>query len=668
MRVISRFQNNNITFGRNLKEDEFTDYSETLKEGRKLTGQTGASVLIVPDTCLPQSTEKNTGVGNISSEDAQKFFSDMKLYLGIDTIETLPQGEYNPHKNFYCAYTGTSLSLGKYQINPELLTSDNFGNILTKEEIASLVNSNDIKDKDTRVNFKNIFESDGNYDKILRKAYERFSALDSSNPLKKDFENYIKENNDWLEPKAIYEILGREHKSFNYEKWPSELDKNLYNPDWAENERTVRKSQILNDNVYEAEFYKFKQFLADSHLAIGKENLNKMGLKLKGDCLINFSKDERWAYPKAFKDGNYIGNPDWKIYSLDFEKITDETGDTSKLLKRKIELFAKRYDSIRFDVGWAYVSPKMTDKSGKIHQPNLGENVLQFIEKTVKSVKGEDYDLKNLAYEFEAAPEDFPAFKPNTSELIDPIKNRTKIYGSTYMHEYSPYDRWGSYEIFTKKLGWNPDYLLYGIGNHDPQPLRQIAKDIGDISQNNISHKSGAVDVLARFFNVSQEFLQDPVEFAKAKWAETMQARNMQIFYMDVFGREERFDMQNLNTVEHPEKNYAYKIPQDYKAAYQEGIKDGFGFNPMDALERLFVKNGFDKSHPELYAKIVKYRDILLEENSENFPQKVCFPAQETSQPVKKSNKAIFAGLAIIAALCGGIYALTEQRSSKSKN
>ena len=89
------------------------------------------------------------------------------------------------------------------------------------------------------------------------------------------------------------------------------------------------------------------------------------------------------------------------------------------------------------------------------------------------------------------------------------------------------------------------------------------------------------------------------------------------MFYMDVFGREERFDMQSLNNMVHPEKNYAYKVPEDYKSAYQNGIKEGFGFNPMDALEKVFKVKGLDKSNPDIYGKIIKYRDILLESESE---------------------------------------------------
>ena len=246
----------------------------------------------------------------------------------------------------------------------------------------------------------------------------------------------------------------------------------------------------------------------------------------------------------------------------------------------------------------------------------MGDSLLNSIEGWVKEVKGEGFDLKDLIYEFDAGGDDFRAFD-NNGQLIAPLRNRTKIYGSTYMHE-APFDQWGFNEAFTNR-GWSRDEFILGVGNHDPQPLRQIAKDIPEeivLSDGSIikeAHKQEAVNPLSRIFNIPKEQLQEPAEFAKAKWAEPMMSKNNQMFYMDIFGREERFDMQGLNTVRHPEKNYAYKVSKDYKSQYMKGLSEGFGFNPMDSLEKIFVTKGFDKTHPELFNRIENYKKILLE-------------------------------------------------------
>lgn len=604
---------NNISFGRALTPKEMKEYKEVRDKAKTLTGQTGKSIFIVHDACLPQSDGKNTGLGHVSSKDSQEFFSYMKDYIGFNTVEFLPQGQVPKYDKFYCAYSSDALSLGNHEINPELLTTEEFGNILTKDEYKEIVKSNVSPNKETIANYKNVMDDFSPQDNALRKAYGRFKNLDPQSKLRKDYETFVSKNNDWLEPKGIYKVLSRKNGGKQFAEWANETDRRLYDDTFDEGMRKKRINQVLTDSKDEIGFYKFKQFLADSHLAIGRKKLNDMGLKLTGDCEINFSKDEVWANPKAFKKDHKVGVSDWGAPCLEYDNIKDPNSPSAKLLKRKVQLCAQRYDGIRFDVGWAYVMPRVFEPGGKTDVQPLGDDVLSFIENSVKEVKGKDYDLNNLMYEFEGGD----VFKPNSGELIDPVKNRVKIYGSTYMHENS-YDMWGSNDAFIRR-GWNPDKFVIGIGNHDPQPLRQIANNVPDDAMGNVVqyHKHDAIYPLSKILKIDAQKLENPVEFAKAKWAEPMMAKNNMMFYMDVFGREERFDMQDKNLEVTPEKNFAYKIPKNYKEEYHKAIQEGYGFNVMDSLEKVFKAKALDKSHPKLYEKIVKYRDILNQEGFE---------------------------------------------------
>ena len=232
------------------------------------------------------------------------------------------------------------------------------------------------------------------------------------------------------------------------------------------------------------------------------------------------------------------------------------------------------------------------------------------------------FDTNKLLYEFDAGPQDFQAFGDD-GKLLPALQGRTKVYGSTYMHDYGD-DKWGYVRAFEEKFG-SRDGFIMGTGNHDPQPVRQIAE--GTLEEVSVykpelkkfvtekhNHKTPAIKPLADELKLNPEDLNDPVKFAKAKHAEPMMAKNHYSFYTNVFGWRDRFDMQGFNTTKHPEKNYAYKVPSNYKEAYHNSLREGFGFNPMDSLEKIFKAKGYDKSNPELYEKIVKYRDILLEE------------------------------------------------------
>ena len=615
---------NNISFGRRLTQQETQEFEQVQKEAKQLVGQTGKSIFIVHDACLPQSASRNTGVSNLAAKESQEFFKFMRPLLGFNIVEVLPQGQVANSKGsgLYCAYSGTALSLGNHQIAPELLTTEEFGRILKPEEYQKIVQANIKPDKETIANYDNVMSYQGEQNKMLKVAHERFLALDENSPLKQKYNRYIQENSYWLDIPRSFE-----------------------------------KDQ---------EFFRFRQFLADEHLRIGKEALNKEGVRLCGDCLIGFSADEIAAYPKAFKQGYFIGDKDWELRALDYDALKDPSSDAAKLLKTKVQLFAKRYDMIRFDVGWAYLNPRLAHESGNhTYTQYMGDTVLKFIENAVKEVKGEDFDLRNLIYEFEGGD----IFKPNSPELMDEVKQRTKIFGSTHMHERDG-DLWGSNDAFIRR-GWDPDYLVFGVGNHDPQPLRQIAHNMPDTSMEDLRpHKYDAIPPLSRILGIPEHILADPIEFAKAKWAEPMMARHNEMFYMDVLGREERFDMQNLNRVNDParnlsaHRNYAYKIPADYKSAYHSAVEEGYGFNIMDSLEKIFKVKKLNESHPELFAKIVKFKDILLEKSAEII-EEVTTP-QEVKTIAKKSKAPwIIAGA---VTLTGVGTALGIQHSKKTKN
>lgn len=601
-------------FKRALTKDELNEYKKVLSEAKKITGQTGKSIFIMPSSCLPQAKELNTGVGHIASKKAQEYFKFMHDYLGCNVIEDLPIGQTKSQKGFYSAYKSSALGLGNHQICPELLLTKEYEHLLTKKDLAEIIKANTSMEKDSIVNFKNVMDADGAQNQVLKKAFTRFKKLDETSDLIARYKKFVKENNDWLE--------------------------------------------FSRTNETDLEFYKFKQFLAEEHFYKGKAEINKIGIKYAGDCQIGFSSDEVRAFPEAFKKNHYIGMPEWGLPALNYETILDETSASHKLLKRKIQLNAKRYDIIRFDVAWAYVTPIVTPKGeNAILEKNrkyMNDSLLKLIEKWVIEVKGPDFDLKNLIYEFDAGSNEFKAF--DGDKLIKPLQGRVKIYGSTYMHNYDG-DKWGYNRAFLER-GWSPDEFIIGVGNHDPQPLRQIANNIPEkirvfdkktrqfviIEE---YHKQDAIRPLSEELKISKTKLQNPVEFARAKFAEPMMAKNNQYFYQDVFGRIERFDMQGFNTIEHPEKNYGRKIPENFQKAYFSALEEGFGFNVMDSLDKVFKAKGYDKKHPDLYNKIVKFSNILKEKT----PQE----AEKLPKPKNKLIK-ILAGFASLGLLIGGLY------------
>ena len=697
---------NNISFGEALSTKERQEYENVSKQAEAamdaIRGPKDKSILIVHDACLPQNASNNTGWGHLSSEESASYFSLMKSYLGINIVETLPPGRPSPDRNCYCAYASTGTSLGEHEINAELLTTPEYGSIMKKEEfddivkantdesIQATVKGNDIEkpviSKETIVNFENVIDDNSAFDKSMRKAYDRF--LESKDPkaaeMKKQFEAYKTENNEVLEPKGIFEVLRKEHQGTDFSKWGNEVDRELYNPDFDAAKRQARKSEIIQDSAKakEIDFYKFKQFIADEHLKQGRKSLNSEGIKTFGDCLIGFSRDEVWANPKAFLKDNYIGLPDWKLPALDYEKLKNPESESSKMLKRKVGFFAKRYDGIRFDVSWAYVAPIISPKgTTELGTPiSQGSHILEMIEKTVKDAKeanGEKYEPKDLIHEFEGGNEF------DGDNLREPVKPRIKVYGSTHMSE-----DWGSNDAFLKRDFGGADSLVVGVGNHDPMPLKQLS-ELDDNTDSALlekwadnefnpslkkgeepvtaatlkARKENQIKPLARILNLDENTLRtNRTEYINAKFAEPVMAKNNMVFYMDVLGRRDRFDCQARNAA----INYRFRITDKFESEYHTALQEGRGFNKMDSYAKIFDAGKLKEKHPELYQKIIYFRDKLVKKGAKteaeaNKAAKVDSCASSIPSPKSSKSKVVLGIIGAVAVL-GGIFAYSKSK------
>ena len=667
----------NISFQRRLNRREDKKVNKLHPQVQKLLEHNGDNILIVHDPCLPAAKNKDTGIGYLFSKEGLKYLKDMKTLLGITAVEVHPQGEYyiGGSRRFCCPYSATALSLGSHLIPPAELTKSEYGKLLTADEVQSIISSNTASNKDTILNWENILPSDSQNEKILKKAHERFKSLPDNAGIKQDYKSFIASNNDWLEPISIYEeLLKKYQKALKH--W-NILDQNLYNPDYSNPQKETRLKEILTQNADDIDFYKFKEYLADKFLTKSKEALNNIGLRLTGDQLIGFSEAEVFAYPKAFMKGKTIG---WDLPALDYDTILTPDSSAAKLLKRKTELFAKRYDgSIRFDVAWAYLQPAIEDtKTQDIEHRQLNTDaLLKMIEDTVKKVRGDKFNPNHLLYEFEADSKDFPLDSTNWRF----VNNRVKVYSMQYMDS-----TWGYTEGFERGQKFAPETVIGGLGNQDVLPLKRFVQfkdtDISKLSKEESINllwetfggdknqlykeknynfyvdrykeicikRKAQIEILSKKYNIPAETLYSiPAELAKAKAAEAFAGKNTMFYFMDVLGRAQVFDADRLNSYE----NYRYRITLNYMDEYTKALADGFGINMFDIYEKRFKQTGLDKKYPKIFKQIQKFKEIIME------------PEVQKKSPVKKY-VLIAGGVLLIAGL--GIAAFISNKKQPVKN
>lgn len=592
---------NSINFKRKLKPSEEAEYASTLKQGKSKAAhaENGKSILIVPAASLPQSASNNTGVGNLASDDAQKFFDFSKKYWGINEVQILPIGQYHSHAGEYIPYGGTSMDLGNHVINLQ--------DYLTLEEFNDLVKNNPIKD---RVNFPSTIEANSMPEELIKKVY----AL--SSPIRmEEFDAYKKEASPILERKGLFRALAEINHTHDYKKW-NDIDRNLFNEDIVSlKDREKRIEEIKKLKSDSIELFKFKQFLADKSLQKAKTELNKKEIKLSGDIPCHFAYEEVWAHPKAFLQNT-------KMDKWGFAVLDKDSPEAEQILREKVNFYAKRFDGFRVDAAWTYVTPSIVNsKTGQKSKLDNGTFFLNIIDDEVKKVKGESYDLNNIMHEFAASSKDFDIHSEGVLKPL--VRDRVKIYTSDHMSE-----SWGSAHNFIKR-NWSEDKFIIGATNHDSPNMKPTEKQIKALSE---------------ILNIPKEQLNNKAEFIKAKLAEPLRAKNNMLFFLPALGYDNEF--QHL---EDKSLNWSKKVPENYEEVYFNALAKGEGFNPMDALEKQFKAQGLDKTEPELFKKIVKYKKILAQ--------------KEGAAPWKKY--AI--GAACIGLVLIGLYLICRKKNYQSK-
>lgn len=551
-----------LNFKRRLKASEEAEYRNILMQGKNLVSnsENGKTILIAHSPSMPQTPELNTGVGYLGTKKSMEFYDFAKKYWGITDIQLLPTGQFFTKDGNCPIYSGSSMNLGNHMINLE--------KYVNPANITKIVNSNN---SSQYVNYENVVQPNSSQEKVLKNLYRNMPEN-----LKEKFIEYKKQNEKRLESKSIYKALEEIYGSKDSD-WP-QPDENLYDEKFVSLEnRNKRILEIKKLKPETIDFYFFEQFLAEDSLKDAKEKLNKKGIKVHGDMISGFSRDEVWAHPNAFIKGVTIG---WGLPALDFG-----SPEAEKLLREKVRFYATQFDGFRIDASWTYSFSHVYDKSTKrlLFETDYRDKFLNIIDDEVKKVRGKDYDLKNIMHEFAADYKDFDMYK--CGKLKPYIAKRVKIQTSDYLS-----DNYGSNHAFTKR-GWDKDYFILGSVNHDSK----------EICVNNEQAK-----ILSSILKIDKNKLADLREFIKAKFAEPMAAKNTMIMFTNALGINKSFGANKKFS-----DNYKIKIPENFEEFYHNALQRGEGFNPMDALEKQFIAQGLDKTQNTLFQKIVKYRKIL---------------------------------------------------------
>lgn len=309
---------------------------------------------------------------------------------------------------------------------------------------------------------------------ILRIAYNRFKAacaeskkkLAKGLPLYKQFDNFVKDNADWLEDYALFMALKTNFNNVSWGEWETDIK-------FRKPEAMSRYEEQLSDDIGYWKFIQFEFYLQWNAL---KQYANSNGIEIIGDIPIYMGYDsvDVWANqgefqldenltpikvagvpPDAFSDaGQKWGNP---LY--DYDKM--EANGFSWWRKR-MAASAKLYDVIRIDhfigiVKYYTIPADMPDARQGEYRQGPGQKLLDVINESIgdKKIIAEDLGVE--------VPEVAKILKENG---YPGMKVLEFAFGGDRKNPHLPYN-------YTQNL------VCYG-GTHDNETLLGFFEDRGD--------------------------------------------------------------------------------------------------------------------------------------------------------------------------------------------
>ena len=599
---LNKIQHQN--FQRALTSKELSNYKATIKKAKEELGIEDTTVIAF-DFSYPTKKCRNTGIGTSFSDYASGFNVFLKNTMGINSVQLQPQGKIS--KGNVSPYSGTNFALGKHIIDLNLLTTQEYGNLLDDGYIASL-DYNYPKNKTTREYRTDYNWALTNQEEALKMAWENFKKSQSPK-LKKEFREFKKENSSWLEYEALFTILSKKYGTTNFSEW-EETDKNLYNNDFPLEIRQRRIQELKNTHKEEIDYENFTQFILDKQQKFSKEKNNQNGIKLYGDDLIGFSQSEVWGNKACFKDNEFYGATEssWGVGAPDYSKIgkcngkdTKELGETGRFLYNTFVQFFKRYDGVRIDAAWQFVTPIIYNQYGeKITSKGVDDTVFNIIKLAAKNVYKEKFDENN--------PDNIMVEMVGRSS-VDGAKLTKNIYPQLYTTLLEYKDKNPKYRESEEGLKAGKYYI--GTSCHDNESLVNNSRNV-DLREshfyqmkNDYNLNEDNLGFICKEYQSQNMEQKRQEDFKTAKLAEIFTTSKQFFTLPDAFGMQEKINMGGVVD----DSNWTVRIPTDYERFYYTQLSNGYGLNLPKVLDTAMEMKNI--KNPVLSKKLKDFSEIL---------------------------------------------------------
>ena len=626
---------NSLTFTRKPNQKEMQIYTSSVNEGLKLLGK--QVDVILHNASAPAVKSENTGIGSLFSRTTvTKLFPFLKSH-GITGIQQEPNGLRKVMDN--SPYAPESNAKNIFMIPLEKLTTEEYGNILSKKTFDTIVNNNPSGDE---VNYPYVRKM---YDIALREAYN--NGKDS-----KEFAEFKATREQDYEQSAIYRVLSKingidnsfwgqgdsytekDYKAVSKiagEKDWDKIDRNLY-ANKNSKESQARIAELKEKYKDDYDYFLFQQMILEKENEKSNKLAQETGIKIIGDSPVAPTDVETWVNKNLFLKGMAIGCPPdyfsktgqrWGFKYYDPEKIFNKDGslgEAGKAMQKKYEeYFASFPGGIRLDHVIGLIDPFIyTLNSKNMTSSNSGRIYSIF---SGKYQKKNDDEYANLFTKIIIPAAE--KYGLNKSDIIcedlgdktAPVKRVMKKLNLQGI----------SMTQFDDRGGKAPANNVIMIGSHDNNSFLEFIEDLFNYKNKNDSRETGrfmkktnhlAEDTAPlgatkeEIKQYSKELRRDKKKFLAASFAELFAspAKRIQIFFSDFWGLGKTYNRPGTT-----QGNWALRLGENFEEDYYKAAAEGKAPNLAGAIAAALRHRGLDKGNEELMKNLDNSAKIISE-------------------------------------------------------
>jgi 4-alpha-glucanotransferase len=554
-------------------------------------------LLAIHDTSFPSDPDEDIGRGSPATKAAARLFRYARE-LGFTGIQLGPQGQTS--RSNPSPYDGTIFSrhIGNIGV-ASFRNGGPFEGLLPPDAIER-----HLVDGCGHARHQHAYDASHSLVALAHQALRRGARPD----LKAACDQWRIQNTNWLLSDALHAALTGANAGAGFRSW-SDAERDLWltiNVD--------RAAQLINDRALEVDRYVFGQFLVhEEHVRVRRI----CKLQLYGDMQIGYADADAWRYAGVFLRGYKMGappsrtNPDgqpWGYPVLDPAQYTGAARDL--VIARTMKAFAE-YDSLRIDHPHGLVCPW-------VYRSDTGDD-------------GRAVREGARLFESPDLP-DHPALGPFTIARPDQLQRERPRYHDDWVKDLDA-DQIARYSIFvdaiveaaerngrsradiscevlstmptplacvlgrhglgrwrvTQKANLDDPNDVYRtenvaredwvmLGNHDTAPIMAVIRGWSPAQLEKWARHLAARLKLAHPHRlISERYL------ATAMLAELFisRAENVSIFFADLFGLTDRFNVPGLVDA----ANWSLRLPHDFEALHASQLAAEQGLDLPLAIE-----------------------------------------------------------------------------------